>query len=213
MYNILLACDSAYYDTWAINCARSIQKFIPWINVHIVIVNPKNSYHKISGVNYHEDVIDFPNESCKVPYYQAVRFLKCAELFPNGELVMTIDCDTLCTREFTKEDLHRIISTIHVQRHQKNIRWMAGLVTYGSDSKFRNEFKEQLLSMPLENWQYGWDQDVLNLLDEKYQYARLNVGEWMSFGRGKGIFLTLKGDQKTANGYLEIYKDILKNVQ
>jgi hypothetical protein len=90
---------------------------------------------------------------------------------------------------------------------------MAGLVTYGSDSKFRNEFKEQLLSMPLENWQYGWDQDVLNLLDEKYQYARLNVGEWMSFGRGGGTFLTLKGDQKTANGYLEIYKDILKNVQ
>jgi lipopolysaccharide biosynthesis glycosyltransferase len=212
MYNILLACDSAYYDTWAINCTRSIQKFTPWINVHIVIVNPKNSYHKISGVNYYEDVIDFPNESCKIPYYQAVRFLKCAELFPNDEFVMTIDCDTLCTKEFTKEELHKIISTVHVQRHQKNIRWMAGLVTYGNNSKFRNEFKEKLLSIPLEEWKYGWDQDVLNELGATYNYSKLNVGEWMSFGRGGGIFLTLKGDQKFAKGYLEIYKEILKNV-
>ena len=125
---------------------------------------------------------------------------------------MTLDCDTLCTRQFTKDELHTIISTIHVQRHQKNIRWMAGLVTYGSDSKFRNEFREQLLSMPLENWQYGWDQDILNILDNKYHYKRLNVGDWMSFGRGSGTFLTLKGDQKIAEGYLEIYKGILKNV-
>jgi hypothetical protein len=125
---------------------------------------------------------------------------------------MTIDCDTLCTKEFTKEELHKIISTIHVQRHQKDVRWMAGLVTYGNNSKFRNEFRESLLSLPIEKWEYGRDQDVLNLLDEKYHYTRLNVGEWMSFGRGKGIFLTLKGDQKIADGYLEIYKGILKNV-
>ena len=212
MYNILLACDSAYYDTWAINCTRSIQKFTPWINVHIVIVNPKNSYHKISGVNYYEDVIDFPNESCKIPYYQAVRFLKCAELFPNDEFVMTIDCDTLCTKEFTKEELHKIISTIHVQRHQKDVRWMAGLVTYGNNSKFRNEFRESLLSLPIEKWEYGRDQDVLNLLDEKYHYTRLNVGEWMSFGRGKGIFLTLKGTQKVSGKYLPNYLEKLEKI-
>jgi len=212
MYNILLACDSVYYDTWAINCIRSIQKFTPWVNVHIVIVNPKNSYHKISGVNYYEDVIDFPNESCKVAYYQAVRFLKCAELFPNNELVMTIDCDTLCTREFTKNELHTILSSIHVQRHQKDIRWMAGLVTYGNDSKFRNEFREQLLKLPLEKWPYGWDQDILNSLHSTYNYKTLKVGEWMSFGRGNGTFLTLKGDQKISEGYLNTYQSILKNI-
>jgi hypothetical protein len=89
---------------------------------------------------------------------------------------------------------------------------MAGLVTYGSDSTFRNEFKEKLLSVPLENWKYGWDQDILNMLDNTYHYKRLNVGDWMSFGRGNGTFLTLKGDQKTAEGYLEIYNGILKNV-
>ena len=50
------------------------------------------------------------------------------------------------------------------------------------------------------------------MLDNKYHYNRLNVGDWMSFGRGNGTFLTLKGDQKTAEGYLEIYNGILKNV-
>ena len=212
MYNILLACDSQYYDAWAINCAKSIQKFTPWINLHIVIVNPDKPYEKISKVQYYEDFVEFPNESCKVPYYQAVRFLKCSDIFPNNELVMSIDCDTLCTRSFTKREFHEILSSIHVQQHQKNVRWMAGLVTYGSDSKFRNEFKENLLSVPLENWKYGWDQDILNMLDNTYHYKRLNVGDWMSFGKGNGTFLTLKGDQKIAERYLEIYNGILKNV-
>lgn len=212
MYNILLACDSSYYDAWAINCAKSIQRYTPWISIHIVIVNPLKNYEKISKVNYYEEHIEFPNDSCKVAYYQAVRFLKCAELFPNNELVMSIDCDTLCTRSFSEDEFKSITSTIYVQRHQKNIRWMAGLVTYGNNPKFRNEFREQLLKQPLEKWSYGWDQDVLNSLDSTYHYKKLNVGEWMSFGRGSGIFLTLKGDQKTSEGYLDIYQNILKNV-
>ncbi len=213
MYNILLACDSSYYDIWAINCIKSIQKFTPWIQVHVVIVNPSDSYQTIPGVTYHEDRVDFPNDTCKISYYQAVRFVKCAELFPNNELVMSIDCDTLCTRSFTENDFYTVTSSIHVQRHQKNVRWMAGLVTYGVDSNFRNEFREELLKLPLEKWSYGWDQDVLNTLDTKYNYKKLVVGDWMSFGRGTGTFLTLKGDQKTSDGYLEIYKGILNNVQ
>jgi hypothetical protein len=89
---------------------------------------------------------------------------------------------------------------------------MAGLVTYGNNSKFRNEFRESLLSLPIEKWEYGRDQDVLNLLDEKYQYARLNIGEWMSFGRGKGIFLTLKGTQKVSGKYLPNYLEKLEKI-
>jgi hypothetical protein len=213
MHNILIACDSSYYETWGINCAASIQKFVPWINIHIVQVNPKDDYNKLKGITYYEEHVDFPNESCKIPYYQALRFLKCSEIFSNNELVMSIDCDTILTRPFNKIDFENICQTIHVQRHQKNIRWMAGLVTYGNNSTFRNEFKEKLLSIPLSEWKYGWDQDVLNELGSKYNYSKLNVGSWMSFGRGGGIFLTLKGDQKIAQGYLEIYNGILKNVQ
>lgn len=213
MYNVLLACDSEYYSTWAINCIRSIQQYAPWLKIHVVIVNPKITYQKIENVIYYEDRINLPNETCKVPYYQAVRFIKCADLFPNNELVFSIDCDTVCTRSFDQADLDAICQTVHVQRHQKNVRWMAGFVTYGSSSEFRNELKQKLLDLPIDHWVYGYDQDVLNSLSNKYQYKKLNVGNWMSFGRGSGIFLTLKGDQKTSNGYLEIYHNILKTIQ
>lgn len=211
--NILLGCDSLYYNQWAINCIKSIQKYVPWLSVHIFIVNPLDNYEKLSGVKYYEEFIKFPNDTCKVAYYQAVRFLKCAEIFPSDELVMSIDCDTLCTRSFSEDDFKSITSSIHVQRHQKNIRWMAGLVTYGDNSKFRNDFRTELLKLPLDLWPYGWDQDILNSLDSVYHYKKLNVGEWMSFGRGGGTFFTLKGDQKILEGYLDVYHNILKNVQ
>lgn len=210
MYNILLACDSLYYNQWTKNCIKSIQHFVPWINITVIIVNPEN-IETISNVRYVYDYVDFKSKNSKVPYYQAVRFLKCAEIFPNDELVMSIDCDTLCTRSFSEADFKLITSSIHVQRHQKNIRWMAGLVTYGDNSKFRNDFRTELLKLPLDLWPYGWDQDVLNSLDSVYHYKKLSVGEWMSFGRGGGTFLTLKGDQKISEGYLDIYHNILKN--
>lgn len=213
MYNILLACDLVYYNIWAINCAKSIQKFAPWVAIHIVIVNPTDFYEKLSNINYYEDHVEFANDQCKIAYYQAVRFLKCAEIFLNNELVMTIDCDTLCTKSFTENKFNAILSSVHVQRHQKNIRWMAGLVTFGNNNNFRKELREKLLELPLEQWSYGWDQSVLNELDIAYHYKKLYVGDWMSFGRGSGTFLTLKGGQKTASGYLKIYNDVLKTLQ
>lgn len=213
MYNVLLACDIQYYNTWAINCIKSIQKYVPWLKIHVVIVNPTTKYQQLPNVSYYEDSINFLNDRCKVAYYQAVRFIKCADIFTNNELVFSIDCDTLCTRSFTQHELENICKTVHVQRHQKNVRWMAGFVTYGIESNFRKEFKEKLLELPIEEWKYGRDQDVLNLLDEKYHYKKLNVGDWMSFGRGSGTFLTLKGDQKISSGYLATYNSILKELK
>ena len=88
---------------------------------------------------------------------------------------------------------------------------MAGLVTYGDSSEFRIEYRNTLLSRPLKDWRYGWDQEVLNILSEKYNFEKLRVGEWLSFGKGKGVFLTLKGEQKVKNKFLDVYKNILKN--
>ena len=205
--NILLGCDSLYYNRWAKNCIKSIQHHTPWINISIIIVNPQD-IEQISNVNYIYDHVDFKVESSKIAYYQAVRFLKCADIFSNGELVMSIDCDTLLTKGFIKEKFYSICKEIHIQRHQKDIRWMAGLVTYGENNNFRQELKKQLLSLPIEQWSYGRDQDVLEELSTKFNFKKLYVGDWMSFGRGSGIFLTLKGDQKISPGYIENYKSI-----
>ena len=203
--NILIACDSIYYSQWAVNCLRSIKKHVPWMNVTAVIVNPVD-IKEIPEINYVYDYVNFINDDSKVAYYQAVRFIKCAELFPNNELVMSIDCDTILTKDFLQKDFENVCKNIHVQRHQKADRWMAGLVTYGNSNEFRLEFKNQLLSKPIETWEYGWDQRMLNLLSTKFKYSKLEIDDWMSFGKGNGTFLTLKGDQKTSPNHLNSYK-------
>jgi hypothetical protein len=206
MYNIFLACDAAYYKDWCINCVESISKHTPWIDIHVLVVNPEQNMKKLEYVTYYEDFVNFPNDTCKVAYYQAVRFIKVADIFKKGELVMSLDCDTVLTQPFTRESFDKVCKKIHVQRHQKDKRWMAGLVTYGNDNNFRQDLKNNLLRIPIEHWRYGWDQDILNELETSHNYNKLMVGDWMSFGRGGGTFLTLKGDQKTSLGYINEYK-------
>ena len=135
MSNILLACDSNYYRDWAFNCIKSIQQHVPWVKITTVVVNPNNII-EIPKVKYIYDYVDFPTEDSKVAYYQAVRFIKCAEIFPNNELVMSIDCDTILTKSFSEKEFTKVCSVIHVQRHHKADRWMAGLVTYGNNNIF-----------------------------------------------------------------------------
>lgn len=208
--NIFIACDGLYYDKWGINCLKSIKFHVPWINLTAHIVNPQETV-EIEGIRYFYENIDFKNDSSKISYYQAVRFLKCADYFDNNDLVMSIDCDTVLMRSFTKKEFQRVCEIVSVQRHQKDKRWMAGLVTYGRNN-FKQRFKEELLSRPVDSWLAGWDQDVLETLNKEFTYNKLMVGDWMSFGRGKGIFLTLKGDQKTSEGYLNNYQEGLKIV-
>jgi len=209
--NIFIACDGTYYDRWGLNCLKTIQFHVPWIKLTVHIVNPI-SKNELDGVTYYYEDRNFINESSKIGYYQAVRFLKCYEYFPNNETVMTIDSDTVLTTSFTEKEFEGVCREISVQRHQKDIRWMAGLVTYGTDNHFRQRLQQELLSRPIEEWTYGWDQDVLDNLSHEFRYKKLMVGEWMSFGRGRGIFLTLKGDQKTSEGYLNNYNEGLKKI-
>lgn len=212
MYNILLASDTSYYNQWTKNCIKSIKHFVPWIDITVIVVNPYE-IEKLPDIKYVFDYVDFKNNSSKIPYYQALRFLKCAEIFPDNNLVMSIDCDTVLTKKFSKDEFVSICESIHVQRHQKDKRWMAGLVTYGNSTDFRNRLKEKLLSLPIEDWKYGWDQEVLKSLSDEFIFKKLMVGDWMSFGRGGGKFLTLKGDQKTSLGYLENYNGIIGGIK
>jgi lipopolysaccharide biosynthesis glycosyltransferase len=207
--NIFIACDGLYYDQWGVNCLKSIQKHTPWINLTVHIVNPLTKIEIIDVRYFYEDK-KFVNEFSKISYYQSVRFLKCPEYFSNNELVMSIDCDSILANSFSKDEFKSVAEKISILHHHKCDRWMAGLVTYGSDNFFRNAYKEFLLSKSIEEWEYGWDQDVLQELSKKFNFNRLDVGDWMSFGKGNGNFLTLKGDQKTTLKYLKNYNKIME---
>lgn len=211
MAKLLISCDIDYYNTWAVNLVRSMKRFVPWIDIHIIIVNADN-IEKIDSVTYHFDYQKFSDTENAIAYYQAVRFLKCSEIFPNKELVMTIDCDSLCTESFSKEDFEKICSSVSVLRHHKTERWLAGLVTFGDSNEFRKAFTDRLLEKPIEKWFPGYDQKILRSLEKEYNFVESVPGDWIGFGYKKGKFITLKGEQKTASKYISIYKKELFKV-
>ena len=211
MAKLLISCDTDYYNRWAVNLIRSLKKFVPWINIHVLIINPTN-ISKMDNVHYHFEELTFLNNENAVAYYQASRFLKCYEIFPNDELVMTIDCDSLCTQSFSRQDFENACSIISVLRHHKTNRWLAGLVTFGSSSHFRKEFRDRLLEKSIVDWKPGYDQDVLKSLEEKYIFTESIPGDWIGFGYKKGKFITFKGEQKTASKYISIYNRELAKI-
>lgn len=209
--NIFLACDNNYYHQWAVNCINSIQKYCPEISITVLVVNPDN-IKEIKGVRYFYENKKFKNADSEIAYYQAVRFLKAPEIFTNSELVLILDVDTICTKPVNMLDLKNIAKNICVLKHHKDDRWLAGFITLGNTSGFRDRYKELLLSKPIDDWKYGHDQDILKELANEFSFLPINVGTWMSFGKGDGVFLTLKGDQKVSPKYLPRYLEKVKDL-
>ena len=210
MYNILLACDTLYYTQWAINCIRSIQHYNPWIKITAVVVNPVN-VEELPGVRYVYEDKKFTNDDEAVGYYQALRFIKVPELYKDNELVLTLDVDTICTRSFTPVEFDQVCRKIHILKHHKENRWLAGFVSYGLGN-FRHRYKDALLQKDTKDWTFGWDQEVLNALQSEYNYEPIRIGGWVSFGKGVGTFLTLKGTQKVSGKYLPNYLEKLEKI-
>ena len=213
-YNVLVGCDQKYYNDWAENLILSIRHFNPWLTCHVHIVNPKK-YKKIDGVKYTTERRNFPNESVRIGYLQSVRFLKVAENFKDQDFVMTLDADTICTRETTPDKFLQIANRITMLRHLKDYHWLAGLVTFG-DKRFRQELSNKLLEKPIEEWAPFHDQIVLDELSKKYVYYEQHPKHyWMSIGKNghRSVFLTLKGAQKTKEKYLNIYNETAKQIR
>lgn len=210
MNNILLSCDWNYYNSWTKACIKSIQHYNPWINITVHIINPEN-HDKISGVRYEYEEVDVSSYKEPVAYYQAARFIKAAELFDDSDLVMSLDCDTVCTESFTKDEFEYLASQVSVLLHHKADRWLAGLVTYGKNN-FRHDYRQRLLNADYNDWVYGLDQVILEDLSHVYQFNKVRVGTWMSLGKGKGTFLTLKGTQKVNSKYLGVYNNTINTI-
>jgi hypothetical protein len=208
--NVFMACNAGYYHNWAVNCIKSIQHLCPWITIHILIVNPVY-IEELPGVIYHYEYIDIPDVDTRIGYYQAVRFLRCSEIFPNNELVAIIDVDTILTKKIGYSDFFKICRSITVLKHPKDGRWLAGIISLGKGSKFRNKFKQYLEELPIHQWRYGWDQDALKRLTKEFEFNPLPE-KWMSLGKNRGnYFLTLKGDKKEGR-FKEIYDNALIEV-
>jgi hypothetical protein len=203
-YNILIGVDQKYYNDWGINLLKSINHYNPWISLHCHIVNPLDAI-ELPFVDYTYETIDFKNEDSCIGYLQAVRFLAVADKFSNNELVITLDADTICTRLFTEQEFSTLFEHTTVLQHPKQLRWLACLVSF-NQTDFRDEYAASLRELPINEWKFGRDQDILATLDEKYQFRAVDQ-QWISIGKNKNnsVFLTLKGEQKTTEKYLSWY--------
>ena len=208
MRTVLIGCDQAYYDTWAISLLRSIQYHAPWVSLHCHIVNPEN-LTKIPNVTYTTEHRIFSNDDAMTAYLQAVRFKVAYEEYSN-QPVMIVDADSICTRSFTEQDYDQAVDKVTVLHHPKADRWLAGLVAT-NNAHFLQDYYDLLVAEPFDLWQYGRDQDILKDLSDQYSYH--SAGDnWMRIGKPteESIFLTLKGDQKITAKYLKVYERYLE---
>ena len=207
-YSILIGCDINYYNDWGINLLKSINYHNPWISLRCHIVNPVKC-KKLSFVNYTEEKINFYNDTQRIAYLQAVRFLAASKV-PKHENLITLDADTICTRSFSKEDFKTLFDKQYVMQHPKEPRWLAGLVTFGSNN-FRLRYAELLNEKNVNNWEWGRDQQVMPQLAKEFNFVPVDK-KWITIGKNKldSAFLTLKGEQKETDKYLNIYKRYLQ---
>jgi hypothetical protein len=195
--NLLLGCDGLYYQMYGINFIHTLKRHAAFLKIHIVVVNPTSNINQIKDVNYIFEIKTFSTDEEKIGYLQCVRFLKCNELFPNSERVITMDVDTLCNKNITEEKILSISESIHVLKFKE--KWLAGLVSFGNLPHFRQALQQELSSVPQTSWRPGFDQLKLRELEKRFLYNPVNVGsEWVTFNSRKfeSFFTTFKGERK-----------------
>jgi hypothetical protein len=208
-YNILVACDPVYHDEWAANLITSLQAHNNWLSITVVVSG--GAVDPVPGARYHYVKAPRLHDDNRAAYYQALRFLVASELFDDDQLVMSLDIDTVCTRSFTPEEFESIAAHPHMLWHDKQQNWLAGAVTFGSNSDFKKVLRQRLLDTPIDQWIYGHDQMVLRQLAPEFDIRPIsNIGEWVAIGKGTGVFLTLKGRQKNKDNMLQIYDSQVK---
>jgi hypothetical protein len=207
VYNVLIGCDQKYYDDWAVPLLSSIHRHNPWLKLHCHIVNP-TKLNKLKYASITTEQRQFVNDEAKISYLQGVRFLVAKEKFSNNENVVTLDCDTICTRSIINPtEINNLFEKQHVLKHHKEDRWLAGLVVFNQNS-LRQELYEELTSVPFDDWKWGRDQIVLNTFADKFNFQSVG-NQWMSIGKNKtnSVFLTLKGNQKFKEKFLNAYNN------
>lgn len=209
VYNIVIGCDQTYYEQWADPLLKSIKKHNPFFILHCHVVNPHN-LEKLPFVNYTTEFVNITDKDAWISYLQSVRFL-CVAKLPKDQFAITLDADTICTRSVTNDELESLFSKQSILQHPKDNRWLAGLVAFRNDD-FRLDYASLLNEKPITDWEWGRDQKILSSLAIKYNFFPADKS-WMSIGknRNESIFLTLKGDQKHTEKYLNAYRKYIND--
>lgn len=202
-FSILIACDQKYYDGWSVDFLKSTHYHAPWLKLRCHVVNPTN-IQQLKFVDYTKENIKFANETSEISYLQSARFIAAAKI-PMSENFITLDADTICTRPFSENDFSKLFDKSYVKQHNKQKRWLAGLVSFGQ-TNLRYDYSRLLCEKPINDWEWGRDQIILEELDKTYNFTPV-TDSWLAIGKNRyqSAFVTLKGDQKTTAKYLDTF--------
>lgn len=214
--NIFLACDNIFYHRFAINCAKTIRHFAPYLHIHIHVVNHSGDLFKDESITYSFE--NFPQlpEHPSTRFYASVRLLRAEELFENDQRVMIIDVDSLATMPIP-QSLYIDQTSRLSQLVRKGGRWNNSMICLGLNEeadKFKKDIKRSLLEIPIPNWDGWYDQDCIDKIRQHHNISPISLS-WLNFSskKSRSYFYSGKGERKDNPEFERITNEILDSIK
>lgn len=212
-YNIFLACDNIFYHRFAVNCAKTIRYYAPYLHIHIHIVNHQGELFRDSNITYtFEKFPELPYEPA-TRYFASVRLLRADELFKNDQRVMIIDVDSLAVKPISKDEYVDQTSKLS-QLVRKGGRWNNSMICLGLENEadaFKKDIKQTLLEIPIPSWNGWYDQNCIDKIRNRHNIQPIDLS-WLNFSYKKNnssYFFSGKGERKDNPEFERITNEII----
>lgn len=213
--NIFLACDNIFYHRFAINFAKTIRYYAPYLHIHIHVVNHTGELFKDKKITYTFEKLPTLPELPSTRFYASVRLLRAEELFDNDQRVMIVDVDSLVTKPIPESEYIEQSSKLS-QLVRKGGRWNNSMICLGlgeTSANFKKSIKEALLEIPIPQWDGWYDQDAMDKIRHINTIEPISLS-WLNFSYKKGLsyFYSGKGTRKDNVLFTEITNNVLKGI-
>jgi hypothetical protein len=211
-HNIFLACDNIFYHRFAINCAKTILHFSPYLHIHIHVVNHEGELFTDKNITYTFEKFPKLPEHPSTRFYASVRLVRAAELFEDWQHVMIIDVDSLQLLPIPESEYVKQTSKLS-QLVRKGGRWNNGMVCVGlgeEAKKFKDSIKAELLSRPIPLWDGWYDQFCMDEIRNQHNIEPIALS-WLNFTAKKrtSYFYSGKGERKDSEDFVAVTNQIM----
>ena len=211
--NIFLACDNIFYHRFAINCAKTILHFSPYLHIHIHVVNHEGELFTDKNITYTFEKFPKLPEHPSTRFYASVRLVRAAELFEDWQHVMIIDVDSLQMYPIPESEYVKQTSKLS-QLVRKGGRWNNSMICLGlgeEAKKFKDSIRSELLSRYIPDWDGWYDQFCIDEIRNQHNIEPIELA-WLSFTatKQKSYFYSGKGERKDSQDFVDTTKKIME---
>jgi len=213
--NIFLACDNIFYHRFAINCAKTIRYFSPYLHIHIHVVNHEGYLYQDNKITYSFEKFPKLPEHPSTRYYASVRLLRSSELFDQDQRVMIIDVDSLALKPIQEHEYIDQTSKLS-QLVRKGGRWNNSMICLGlgkEADEFKKSIREKLLEIPITTWDGWYDQDCIDKIRHLHNIQPISLS-WLNFTlkKNNSYFYSGKGERKENDKFKEKTLEVLSRI-